>query len=65
MILHGHRAGHGAQTIFPEIIVDGQPMDLRHGVSMKVWTLIARLGGIDQFHIGAPLGKWKHHHILF
>ncbi|MCF2138422.1 MAG: hypothetical protein K9W44_00035 [Candidatus Lokiarchaeota archaeon] len=59
MILHGHRAGHGAQTIFPEIIVDGQPMDLRHGVSMKVWTLIARLGGIDQFHIGAPLGKME------
>ena len=59
MILHGHRAGHGAQTIFPEIMVDGQPMDLRHGISMKVWTLIARLGGIDQFHIGAPKGKME------
>lgn len=59
MILHGHRAGHGAQTIFPEIKINGQPMDLRHGISMKVWTLIARLAGIDQFHIGAPLGKME------
>ncbi|MHA1520093.1 MAG: RuBisCO large subunit C-terminal-like domain-containing protein [Promethearchaeota archaeon] len=59
MILHGHRAGHGAQTIFPEIMVDGQPMDLRHGISMKVWTLVARIGGIDQFHIGAPKGKME------
>ncbi|MHA1777595.1 MAG: RuBisCO large subunit C-terminal-like domain-containing protein [Promethearchaeota archaeon] len=59
MILHGHRAGHGAQTIFPEIKINGQPMDFRHGISMKVWTLIARLAGIDQFHIGAPLGKME------
>lgn len=59
MILHGHRAGHGAQTIFPEIVINGQKMDLRHGISMKAWTLIARLGGIDQFHIGAPKGKME------
>ncbi len=26
---------------------------------MKVWTLIARLCGIDQFHIGAPKGKME------
>jgi len=59
MILHGHRAGHGAQTIFPEVIIDGQKLEFRHGISMKVWTLIARLAGIDQFHIGAPKGKME------
>ncbi len=59
MILHGHRAGHGAQTIFPEIEIEGLKIDLRHGISMKVWSLIARLGGIDQFHIGAPKGKME------
>ncbi|MHA1720732.1 MAG: RuBisCO large subunit C-terminal-like domain-containing protein [Promethearchaeota archaeon] len=59
MILHGHRAGHGAQTIFPEIIIDGVQYNLRHGISMKVWTIIARLVGIDQFHIGAPKGKME------
>ncbi|QEE15426.1 RuBisCO large subunit C-terminal-like domain-containing protein [Promethearchaeum syntrophicum] len=59
MIIHGHRAGHGAQTIFPEIIIDGIQYNLRHGVSMKAWTLIARLAGVDQFHIGAPKGKME------
>lgn len=59
MIIHGHRAGHGAQTIFPEIIINGIQYNLRHGVSMKVWTLIARLSGVDQFHIGAPKGKME------
>jgi len=59
MIIHGHRAGHGAQTIFPEIIIDGIQYNLRHGVSMKAWTLIARLSGVDQFHIGAPKGKME------
>ena len=59
MIIHGHRAGHGAQTIFPEIIIDGIQYNLRHGVSMKTWTLIARLAGVDQFHIGAPKGKME------
>jgi len=59
MIIHGHRAGHGAQTIFPEINIDGIQYNLRHGVSMKAWTLIARLAGVDQFHIGAPKGKME------
>ena len=59
MIIHGHRAGHGAQTIFPEIIIDGIQYNLRHGISMKAWTLIARLAGVDQFHIGAPKGKME------
>ncbi|MHA1647279.1 MAG: RuBisCO large subunit C-terminal-like domain-containing protein, partial [Promethearchaeota archaeon] len=59
MILHGHRAGHGAQTIFPEVIIDGKLFEFRHGVSMKAWSLIARIAGIDQFHIGAPKGKME------
>ena len=59
MIIHGHRAGHGAQTIFPEVIIEGIQYNLRHGVSMKAWTLIARLAGVDQFHIGAPKGKME------
>ncbi|MCP4762107.1 MAG: hypothetical protein GY870_10010 [archaeon] len=59
MILHGHRAGHGDKTIFPEIIIDGKKLDLRHGISMKVLTLFARLSGIDQMHIGAPKGKME------
>lgn len=59
MILHGHRAGHGDRTIFPEIIVDGKKLELRHGVSMKVIALFARLAGIDQLHIGAPKGKME------
>jgi ribulose-bisphosphate carboxylase large chain len=63
MILHGHRAGHGAQTLFPEVIIDGQKIDFRHGISMKVWSLIARLAGIDQLHIGAPKGKMEATHV--
>lgn len=59
MILHGHRAGHGAQTVFPEPIIDGQQLQLRHGISMKVWTIVSRLAGIDQLHIGAPKGKME------
>src|SRR6056297_1605868 len=59
MILHGHRAGHGAQTLFPEIEIDGKKIELRHGISMKVWSLVARLAGIDQLHIGAPKGKME------
>ena len=56
MILHGHRAGHGGQTIFPEPIIDGQKYEFRHGTSMKAWVLIARLAGIDQLHIGVSIG---------
>ncbi|MHA1339068.1 MAG: RuBisCO large subunit C-terminal-like domain-containing protein [Promethearchaeota archaeon] len=59
MILHGHRAGHGDRTLFPEIIVDGKKIQLRHGISMKVIALFARLAGIDQLHIGAPKGKME------
>ena len=59
MLLHGHRAGHGAQTIFPEPIIDGVKYSLRQGISMKVWVIISRLAGIDQMHIGAPKGKME------
>ena len=59
MILHGHRAGHGDRTIYPEIIVNGKLIELRHGISMRVIALFARLAGIDQLHIGAPKGKME------
>lgn len=59
MILHGHRAGHGDRTIYPEIIVNGKLLELRHGTSMRVIALFARLAGIDQLHIGAPKGKME------
>jgi ribulose-bisphosphate carboxylase large chain len=59
MILHGHRAGHGDRTIFPEIMVNGKLLELRHGISMRVIALFARLAGIDQLHIGAPEGKME------
>lgn len=59
MILHGHRAGHGDRTIFPEIIINGKLLELRHGISMRVIALFARLAGIDQLHIGSPSGKME------
>ncbi|MCK4634346.1 MAG: type III ribulose-bisphosphate carboxylase [Candidatus Aenigmarchaeota archaeon] len=45
LILHGHRAGHGAFTRG------------NHGISMLVVADIARLLGIDQLHIGTVVGK--------
>ncbi|MHA1453169.1 MAG: RuBisCO large subunit C-terminal-like domain-containing protein, partial [Promethearchaeota archaeon] len=59
MILHGHRAGHGDKTIYPEIIVNGKLIELRHGISMRVLAIFSRLAGIDQLHIGAPRGKME------
>ncbi len=59
MILHGHRAGHGAQTLVHEIEIEGRVHAIRHGISMKILAMFARLGGIDQLHIGAPLGKME------
>jgi len=59
MILHGHRAGHGDKTIFPEIIVNGKHIELRHGISMRVLAIFSRLAGIDQLHIGSPRGKME------
>jgi len=59
MIIHGHRAGHGAQTLVHNLSINGQSYSIRHGISMKVLALFARLGGVDQLHIGAPLGKME------
>ncbi len=59
MILHGHRAGHGDRTIFPEIVINGKKLELRHGISMRVLAIFSRLAGIDQLHIGAPRGKME------
>lgn len=66
MIIHGHRAGHGAKTVFPTIEFEGKTLELRHGVSMKVIAIVARLAGVDQLHIGAPKGKMEagHEHVL-
>ncbi len=59
MIIHGHRAGHGAQTLVHEVMIENRLCTIRHGISMKVLAMFARLGGVDQLHIGAPLGKME------
>ncbi|MBN1374132.1 type III ribulose-bisphosphate carboxylase [Candidatus Dojkabacteria bacterium] len=46
LVLHGHRAMHGAFT-------HGN----RHGVAMLPLAKIARLAGIDQLHTGTVVGK--------
>lgn len=47
LILHAHRAGHGALTKNP-----------KHGISMVVIGKLARLIGVDQIHVGtAKVGK--------
>ncbi len=47
LILHAHRAGHGAFTRSP-----------KHGISMVVIGKLARLIGVDQIHVGtAKVGK--------
>jgi len=47
LILHAHRAGHGALTKNP-----------RHGISMVVIGKLARLIGVDQIHVGTTkVGK--------
>jgi len=48
MVIHAHRAGHGAFTENP-----------RHGISMLTIAKTARLIGVDQIHIGAIVGKMK------
>lgn len=49
LILHAHRAGHGALTKNP-----------RHGISMVVIGKLARLIGVDQIHVGtARVGKME------
>jgi ribulose-bisphosphate carboxylase large chain len=46
LILHGHRAMHAAFTRSP-----------RHGIAMAVMARSARLGGVDQLHVGTGVGK--------
>lgn len=46
LVIHAHRAGHGAFT-----------KDPKHGVSMRVVAKIARTIGVDQLHVGTVVGK--------
>jgi ribulose-bisphosphate carboxylase large chain len=48
LILHGHRAMHGAFTHSP-----------KHGIAMLPLAKIARLAGIDQLHTGTVIGKMR------
>jgi ribulose-bisphosphate carboxylase large chain len=48
LILHGHRAMHGAFTHTD-----------RHGISMLFVAKMARLAGIDQLHTGTVIGKME------
>ncbi len=48
MVIHAHRAGHGALTRYH-----------RHGISMLTIAKIARLIGVDQLHIGTVVGKME------
>ena len=48
LVLHAHRAGHGAFTLDP-----------KHGVSMKVIAKNTRVMGADQLHVGTAVGKMK------
>ncbi|UCE29961.1 MAG: type III ribulose-bisphosphate carboxylase [Candidatus Bathyarchaeota archaeon] len=46
LVIHAHRAGHGAFTKNP-----------KHGISMRVVAKIARIIGVDQLHVGTVVGK--------
>lgn len=48
LIMHGHRAMHGAFTHSDE-----------HGISMLAVSKFARLSGIDQLHTGTVVGKME------
>ncbi len=48
LVLHGHRAMHGALTRNPD-----------HGISMLVLAETARLIGVDQLHVGTAVGKME------
>ncbi|MBU0976695.1 MAG: type III ribulose-bisphosphate carboxylase [Patescibacteria group bacterium] len=48
LILHGHRAMHGAFTHSD-----------KHGIAMLVFAKLARLAGIDQLHTGTVVGKME------
>lgn len=46
LVIHAHRAGHGAVTKNPA-----------HGISMQVLAKAARIVGVDQLHAGTVVGK--------
>ena len=46
LVLHAHRAGHGAFT-----------KDPKHGISMRVISKLTRIVGMDQLHVGTVVGK--------
>jgi len=48
LIIHGHRAMHGAIT-----------RNKKQGISMLVLAKLARLAGIDQLHTGTIIGKME------
>lgn len=48
MIIHGHRAMHGAFT-----------NNTKHGIAMLPIAKIARLSGVDQLHTGTVVGKME------
>ncbi len=48
LIIHGHRAMHGAVT-----------RNKKHGISMLVLAKLARLAGVDQLHTGTIVGKME------
>jgi len=48
LIIHGHRAMHGALTRDPQ-----------NGISMLILSKLARLAGIDELHIGTVIGKME------
>lgn len=48
LIIHGHRAMHGALTHGP-----------RHGITMLVLAKLARLAGVDSLHTGTVIGKME------
>jgi ribulose-bisphosphate carboxylase large chain len=46
LILHAHRAGHGAFTRLGD-----------HGINMRVIAKVSRIIGVDQLHVGTAVGK--------
>ena len=46
LVIHAHRAGHAAFT-----------KNLKHGISMRVISKLARIVGVDQLHVGTVVGK--------
>jgi ribulose-bisphosphate carboxylase large chain len=53
LVIHGHRAMHAAMSRNPF-----------HGISMVVLAKLARLGGVDQLHVGTGVGKMASEDVL-